>query len=67
MQALKSVQSDHKTCQAALVEQENQVKAKQQEVDKSKEDVNSHVVKMKWAQNKLKTELDAHKVNNEAQ
>ena len=24
--------------------------------------MNSHVVKVKWAQNKLKSELDAHKV-----
>lgn len=32
------------------------------ESDKISEEVNSQAVKVKWAQNKLKTELDAHKV-----
>ena len=27
------------------------------------EELNSQVIKTKWAQNKLKTELDSHKVN----
>ncbi|XP_006831437.1 PREDICTED: uncharacterized protein C10orf118 homolog isoform X2 [Chrysochloris asiatica] len=31
------------------------------EVDKLKEDVNSHIIKVKWAQNKLKAEMDSHK------
>ena len=38
------------------------MKLKQREVAKAQEDINSHAVKVKWAQNKLKTELDAHKV-----
>ncbi|XP_020843760.1 coiled-coil domain-containing protein 186 isoform X2 [Phascolarctos cinereus] len=31
------------------------------EIEKLKEDINSHVIKVKWAQNKLKTEMDSHK------
>ncbi|XP_006879981.1 PREDICTED: uncharacterized protein C10orf118 homolog [Elephantulus edwardii] len=31
------------------------------ETDKLKEDVNSHIIKVKWAQNKLKAEMDSHK------
>lgn len=33
------------------------------ELEKVKEEINSHVIKVKWAQNKLKSETDAHKVN----
>lgn len=32
------------------------------EIEKMKEEINSHVIKVKWAQNKLKTEMDSHKV-----
>uniref|UniRef100_A0A8C8RK19 Coiled-coil domain containing 186 n=1 Tax=Pelusios castaneus TaxID=367368 RepID=A0A8C8RK19_9SAUR len=31
------------------------------ELEKLKEEINSHVIKVKWAQNKLKTEMDSHK------
>ncbi|XP_036919769.1 coiled-coil domain-containing protein 186 [Sturnira hondurensis] len=31
------------------------------EIDKLKEDINSHIIKVKWAQNKLKVEMDSHK------
>uniref|UniRef100_A0A4X2MDM7 Coiled-coil domain containing 186 n=1 Tax=Vombatus ursinus TaxID=29139 RepID=A0A4X2MDM7_VOMUR len=31
------------------------------EIEKLREDINSHVIKVKWAQNKLKTEMDSHK------
>ncbi|KAI3365251.1 hypothetical protein L3Q82_010338, partial [Scortum barcoo] len=31
------------------------------EVEKLKEEISSHLIKVKWAQNKLKTEADAHK------
>ncbi|MBN3319540.1 CC186 protein, partial [Atractosteus spatula] len=31
------------------------------EIEKLKEEVNSHIIKVKWAQNKLKSETDAHK------
>lgn len=60
-QALKTAQSDYKTCQASLLEAEKEMKLKQREVAKAQEHINSHAVKVKWAQNKLKTELDAHK------
>lgn len=30
-----------------------------------KEEINSHVIKVKWAQNKLKTEMDSHKETKE--
>ena len=36
----------------------------QNEVEKLKEEVSSQVVKVKWAQNKLKAELEAHKVSS---
>ncbi|KAM6266306.1 coiled-coil domain-containing protein 186 [Porphyrio hochstetteri] len=35
------------------------------EIEKLKEEINSHVIKVKWAQNKLKTELDSHKETKE--
>ncbi|XP_024611801.1 coiled-coil domain-containing protein 186 isoform X1 [Neophocaena asiaeorientalis asiaeorientalis] len=31
------------------------------EIDKLKEDINSQIIKVKWAQNKLKAEMDSHK------
>nr|XP_014348083.1 PREDICTED: coiled-coil domain-containing protein 186 isoform X1 [Latimeria chalumnae]XP_014348084.1 PREDICTED: coiled-coil domain-containing protein 186 isoform X1 [Latimeria chalumnae]XP_014348086.1 PREDICTED: coiled-coil domain-containing protein 186 isoform X1 [Latimeria chalumnae] len=31
------------------------------EIERLKEEINSHVIKVKWSQNKLKTETDAHK------
>ncbi|XP_010127826.1 PREDICTED: coiled-coil domain-containing protein 186 [Chlamydotis macqueenii] len=35
------------------------------EIEKLKEEMNSHVIKVKWAQNKLKTEMDSHKETKE--
>uniref|UniRef100_H0ZKW5 Coiled-coil domain containing 186 n=1 Tax=Taeniopygia guttata TaxID=59729 RepID=H0ZKW5_TAEGU len=35
------------------------------EIEKMKEEINSHVIKVKWAQNKLKTEMDSHKETKE--
>ena len=37
------------------------------EIDKLKEDINSHIIKVKWAQNKLKAEMDSHKVSTVTQ
>ena len=34
----------------------------QKEMGKVSDELNSHVVKVKWAQNKLKQELENHKV-----
>ncbi|NXR06403.1 CC186 protein, partial [Semnornis frantzii] len=35
------------------------------DTEKLKEEINSHVIKVKWAQNKLKTEMDSHKETKE--
>ncbi|KAI7796626.1 coiled-coil domain-containing protein 186 isoform X1 [Triplophysa rosa] len=40
---------------------ENEVARLCRELEKVKEEINSHVIKVKWAQNKLKSETDAHK------
>ena len=62
-QLVKKVQSEYKSCQATVLEQEKEIIEKQEEVDKAQEDANSDIVKVKWAQNKLRSELDAHKVS----
>lgn len=43
--------------------QEAEVNRLTREVEKMKEETNSHLIKVKWAQNKLKSEVDTHKVN----
>uniref|UniRef100_A0A8B9KAQ7 Coiled-coil domain containing 186 n=1 Tax=Astyanax mexicanus TaxID=7994 RepID=A0A8B9KAQ7_ASTMX len=40
---------------------ENEMARLSRELEKVKEEINSHVIKVKWAQNKLKSETDAHK------
>ncbi|XP_030611045.1 coiled-coil domain-containing protein 186 isoform X2 [Archocentrus centrarchus] len=40
---------------------EGEVGRLSREVEKLKEEINSHLIKVKWAQNKLKSEADAHK------
>lgn len=40
---------------------EGEVNRLTREVEKLKEEINSHLIKVKWAQNKLKSEADAHK------
>ncbi|XP_034563844.1 coiled-coil domain-containing protein 186 isoform X2 [Notolabrus celidotus] len=40
---------------------EGEVSRLTREVEKLKEEVNSHLIKVKWAQNKLKSEAEAHK------
>uniref|UniRef100_A0A7N5P775 Coiled-coil domain containing 186 n=1 Tax=Ailuropoda melanoleuca TaxID=9646 RepID=A0A7N5P775_AILME len=40
---------------------ENETTRLTREIDKLKEDISSHVIKVKWAQNKLKAEMDSHK------
>ena len=39
-----------------------ELSATQKENEKLKEDLSSREIKVKWAQNKLRSELDAHKV-----
>lgn len=45
-----------------LCPQEGEVGRLSREVEKLKEEINSYLIKVKWAQNKLKSEADAHKV-----
>ncbi|XP_077311107.1 coiled-coil domain-containing protein 186 [Lithobates pipiens] len=40
---------------------ENETSRQSRDIEKLKEEVNSYAIKVKWAHNKLKTELDAHK------
>ncbi|XP_007435756.1 coiled-coil domain-containing protein 186 [Python bivittatus] len=40
---------------------ENETTRMSREIEKLKEEVNSYVIKVKWAQNKLKAEVDLHK------
>ncbi|KAA8581540.1 coiled-coil domain-containing protein 186 isoform X2 [Etheostoma spectabile] len=40
---------------------EGEVSRLTREVEKLKEEINSHLIKVKWAQNKLKSEADTHK------
>lgn len=42
--------------------QEGEVSRLTREAEKLKEEISSHLIKVKWAQNKLKSETDAHKV-----
>lgn len=46
----------------SLSSQEGEVSRLTREVEKLKEEINSHLIKVKWAQNKLKSEADTHKV-----
>ncbi|XP_069835851.1 coiled-coil domain-containing protein 186 isoform X2 [Dendropsophus ebraccatus] len=40
---------------------ENETSRQSRDIEKLKEEVNSYAIKVKWAHNKLKTELDSHK------
>lgn len=42
--------------------QEGEVSRLNRELENVKEGINSHLIKVKWAQNKLNSETDAHKV-----
>lgn len=42
---------------------ESETSKMSREIEKLKEEMNSHVIKVKWAQNKLKAEVDLHKVS----
>lgn len=46
-----------------LYPQEGEVGRASREVEKLKEEINSYLIKVKWAQNKLKSEADTHKVS----
>lgn len=42
--------------------QEGEVSRLNRELENVKEGINSHLIKVKWAQNKLSSETEAHKV-----
>ncbi|KAM6951175.1 coiled-coil domain-containing protein 186 [Aplochiton taeniatus] len=44
---------------------EGEVTRLTRELERVKEEINSHVIKVKWAQNKVKSELDSHKETKE--
>ena len=44
--------------------QDSELNSANKEIEKLKDAINSGEVRVKWAQNKLKAELDAHKVCN---
>lgn len=46
----------------SLLFQVYELSVAQKENEKLKEDLSSREIKVKWAQNKLRTEMDAHKV-----
>ena len=50
-------------CDPVILFQEGEATRLIREIDKLKEDINSHIIKVKWAQNKLKAEMDSHKVS----
>lgn len=60
-QKLKTMQTDHAKLQTAYDDKGKELNAILRESDKLTEEVNSQAVKVKWAQNKLKTELEMHK------
>ena len=41
---------------------DNQLSKLNKKVDQQKEEIDGYEIKVKWAQNKLKTELESHKV-----
>ncbi|XP_063289805.1 coiled-coil domain-containing protein 186 [Pelobates fuscus] len=47
----------HQLCET----KETETSRQSREIEKLKEEVNSYAIKVKWAHNKLKTELDTHK------
>lgn len=59
----RSVSPDIFTFHLLSSPQEAEVNRLTRELEKMKEENNSHLIKVKWAQNKLKSEMDTHKVN----
>uniref|UniRef100_H2Z878 Coiled-coil domain-containing protein 186 n=1 Tax=Ciona savignyi TaxID=51511 RepID=H2Z878_CIOSA len=62
---LKTVKADFIKCKNMLERKEGEYNAQKQEVEKLKEEINSQIIKVRWAQNKLKTEVDSHKETKE--
>lgn len=60
-QKLKGLQTDHNKLQVSHEDKVKELVAATKESDRLTEELNSQAVKVKWAQNKLKTELETHK------
>nr|CAB3228350.1 coiled-coil domain-containing protein 186-like [Phallusia mammillata] len=62
---LKSIKADYNKLKNNLEKKESECNGSKQEIEKLKEEVNSQIIKARWAQNKLKTEVDNHKETKE--
>ncbi|XP_077992275.1 coiled-coil domain-containing protein 186-like isoform X2 [Glandiceps talaboti] len=58
---LKTLKADRSKMKSHAEIKDADIGNLQKEVEKLKEEINSQGIKVKWAQNKLKTELDSHK------
>lgn len=57
---LKSISSEKSRMHSSLEAKMSELRAAQKENERMKEDVSSRDIKIKWAQNKYKSEFDAH-------
>ncbi|XP_066549116.1 coiled-coil domain-containing protein 186 isoform X2 [Amia ocellicauda] len=62
---VKQLTQEKGRLQQLLDNKEGEASRLTRDIEKLKEEVNSHVIKVKWAQNKLKSETDAHKETKE--
>ncbi|XP_071792870.1 coiled-coil domain-containing protein 186-like [Asterias amurensis] len=58
---LKEAKKDRHKMKQVAGSKETEASSLQKEIEQLKEEVSSQGIKVKWAQNKLKTELDSHK------
>ncbi|XP_070540029.1 coiled-coil domain-containing protein 186-like isoform X2 [Ptychodera flava] len=58
---LKTIKAERNKYKSQFDAKDSEIANLQKEVEKLKEEINSQGIKVKWAQNKLKTELDSHK------
>nr|XP_002733997.1 PREDICTED: uncharacterized protein C10orf118 homolog [Saccoglossus kowalevskii] len=60
MVQIKTIRSERNKVKSVLEGKDTEISNLQKVVDKQKEDISSQNIKVKWAQNKLKTELEGH-------
>nr|XP_008112933.1 PREDICTED: coiled-coil domain-containing protein 186 isoform X1 [Anolis carolinensis]XP_008112934.1 PREDICTED: coiled-coil domain-containing protein 186 isoform X1 [Anolis carolinensis] len=58
---IKQLSQEKARLQQLFESKESEATRMSREIEKLKEEINSHVIKVKWAQNKLKAEMDLHK------
>ncbi|XP_060624440.2 coiled-coil domain-containing protein 186 [Anolis sagrei] len=58
---IKQLSQEKARLQQLFESKEGEATRMSREIEKLKEEINSHVIKVKWAQNKLKAEMDLHK------